>query len=71
MIYWSTSTRDARDFLKHHKRLDVAVDAYFSNPNAFAGRRKTETDGTPSIIRLEEIYNKYKGQTLISVGFFI
>ncbi|CAA7261982.1 unnamed protein product [Cyclocybe aegerita] len=53
------STKDARDFLKHHKRLDVAIDAYYNNPNAFSGRRKTDSS-TPSTSKLSQLFDKYK-----------
>jgi len=55
------STRDAKDFLKHHKRLDVAIDAYYTNPNEFSGRRKPESSsGTPSTSKLVSLFDKYK-----------
>lgn len=50
------SARDARDFLKHHKRLDIAIDAYYTNPSAFSGRRK---DTSP---QLGDLFDKYKDE---------
>jgi DCN1-like protein 1/2 len=51
------STRDARDFLKHHKRLDIAIDAYYSNPTAYSSRRKADA---LSVVQLGELFDQYK-----------
>ncbi|KAF8154226.1 hypothetical protein B0H34DRAFT_82003 [Crassisporium funariophilum] len=55
------STRDARKYLEAHKRVDIAVDAYYNNPNAFpsSGRRKGETSA-PSTSKLTQLFEKYK-----------
>jgi len=55
------SARDARKFLEAHKRLDIAIDAYYTNPNAFAssGRRKGDS-AAPSTSKLGQLFDKYK-----------
>lgn len=63
--YWSISlirTRDARKFLEAHKRLDIAIDAYYDNPHAFStpGRRKGDSSA-PSSHKLQQLFEKYKG----------
>jgi len=55
------SAKDARDFVKQHKRLDVAIDAYYTNPNAFSGRRKGDTSNT-SIAQLGQLFDIYKDE---------
>jgi len=55
------SARDARKFIEAHKRLDVAIDAYYTNPNAFSSsssRRKETT--APSTSKLTQLFDKYK-----------
>ncbi|PPQ85764.1 hypothetical protein CVT25_003082 [Psilocybe cyanescens] len=44
------SAKDARKFMEAHKRLDIAIDAYYTNPNAFAssGRRKGDSSAPSS-----------------------
>ncbi|KAF9529113.1 defective in Cullin neddylation protein 1 [Crepidotus variabilis] len=56
------STRDARDFLKEHKRLEVAIDAYYNNPNEFAGKRKAEATSSPSTSKLARLFDQYKDE---------
>jgi len=55
-------TRDARKFLETHKRLDVAMDAYYNNPHAFSntGRRKGDS-AAPSSSKILILFEKYKG----------
>jgi len=55
------STRDARKFLETHKRLDIAIDAYYDNPHAFStpGRRKGESSA-PSNHKILHLFEKYK-----------
>ena len=64
------SAKDARDFLKQHKRVDIAVDAYYTNPNAFSGRRKGDTSNT-SIAQLGQLFDIYKGKSVIVVFFLV
>ncbi|PPR05433.1 hypothetical protein CVT26_011311 [Gymnopilus dilepis] len=55
------SARDARKFLEAHKRLDIAIDAYYTNPNAFSnsGRRKGDSSA-PSTSKLNQLFDQYK-----------
>ncbi|KAF8816905.1 hypothetical protein BYT27DRAFT_7205278 [Phlegmacium glaucopus] len=55
------STRDARKFLETHKRLDVAMDAYYNNPHIFSnsGRRKGDS-AAPSSSKILTLFEKYK-----------
>jgi len=55
------STRDARKFLEAHKRLDIAIDAYYDNPHAFStpGRRKGDSSA-PSSQKILLLFEKYK-----------
>ncbi|KAJ4480892.1 defective in Cullin neddylation protein 1 [Lentinula aciculospora] len=53
------SSKDARKFLEKHKRLDAAVDAYYSNPNAFATLSKSQTSA-PSTSKLDALFEGYK-----------
>ncbi|RXW18005.1 hypothetical protein EST38_g7844 [Candolleomyces aberdarensis] len=61
----AASTRDARKFLEHHGRLDVAVDAYFNNPNQFASSsksRKQEQPAAPSTSKINALFDQYKDE---------
>ncbi|KJA24926.1 hypothetical protein HYPSUDRAFT_200185 [Hypholoma sublateritium FD-334 SS-4] len=42
------SARDARKFLEAHKRLDIAIDAYYTNPAAFASTPRRKDAAPPS-----------------------
>jgi len=55
------STRDARKFLETHKRLDIAIDAYYENPHAFSnsGRRKGDSSA-PSSHKILQLFERYK-----------
>ncbi|KAF8900119.1 defective in Cullin neddylation protein 1 [Gymnopilus junonius] len=55
------SARDAKKFLEVHKRLDIAIDAYYTNPNAFSnsGRRKGDSSA-PSTSKLNQLFDQYK-----------
>lgn len=52
--------RDARKFLEAHKRLDIAIDAYYTNPNAFASTSRRKGD-SPSTSKLAQLFEKYTG----------
>jgi len=55
-------TRDARKFLETHKRLDIAIDAYYNNPHAFSNptsRRKVDSSA-PSNSKILQLFEKYK-----------
>ncbi|TEB33879.1 DUF298-domain-containing protein [Coprinellus micaceus] len=55
------SARDAKKFLEYHGRLDVAADAYFNNPNAFASSSsKAARPSAPSTSKLNQLFDKYK-----------
>lgn len=61
-IPWPHSTKDARKFLEKYKRVDIAIDAYYNDPNAFSGgsRRNNDSSG-PSTSKLNSLFDKYKG----------
>ncbi|EDR09590.1 uncharacterized protein LACBIDRAFT_293835 [Laccaria bicolor S238N-H82] len=56
------SARDARKFLEAHKRVDVAIDAYYNDPNAFSTptKQKARDTGPPSTGKLSTLFDKYK-----------
>jgi len=54
------SVKDAKKFLEAHTRLDVAIDAYYTNPNAFASTVRRKGDSTPSTSKLGQLFEKYK-----------
>jgi len=66
------STRDARKFLEAHKRLDIAIDAYYDNPHAFStpARRKGDSSGSSShkIVQLFEKYKEPDGEEITIDG---
>lgn len=62
-FFWAFSAKDARDFLKQHKRVEVAIDAYYNNPDAFSGRRKA--DVSTSVPQLGQLFDRYKGQPIM------
>lgn len=56
--------RDARKFLEAHKRLDIAIDAYYNNPTAFSNSARRKGDSSaPSTSKLGQLFDKYKGWT--------
>ncbi|KAF8737032.1 hypothetical protein AX14_013565 [Amanita brunnescens Koide BX004] len=50
------SPKDARKFLDKHKRLDVAVDAYYGDSGSATGREKPQA----STSKLNSLFDKYK-----------
>ncbi|KAF8660707.1 hypothetical protein AX16_001574 [Volvariella volvacea WC 439] len=50
------SSKDARKFLEKYKRLDVAIDSYYNDPNQFGGR----SSGGASTTKLNALFDKYK-----------
>ncbi|KAG6811503.1 hypothetical protein H0H92_007105 [Tricholoma furcatifolium] len=56
------STREARKYLDKYRRADVAIDAYFNNPNEFSGptRQQTAPTAPPSNTKLTTLFNNYK-----------
>ncbi|PPR02288.1 hypothetical protein CVT24_011626 [Panaeolus cyanescens] len=53
------STRDARKFVEHYKRLDIAMDAYYNNPNQFRSK-SSSTSNAPSTTKIEALFQNYK-----------
>jgi len=56
------SAKDAKRFLEKHKRLDVAIDAYYNDPSAMAAAAKRHDTAGPSASKLNTLFDKYKGQ---------
>jgi len=55
------STRDARKFLEKHKRVDVAIDAYYNDPTAHSTPTRTpQPTSAPSTSKLNKLFDKYK-----------
>ncbi len=54
--------KEAKKFLEKHKRLDVAVDAYFHES---AGRRQSGGASSASSSKLTALFDKYKGAILV------
>lgn len=70
LIIESDRARDAKKFIEYHQRLDVAVDAYFNNPNAFASsssKSRTKTEA-PSTSKLNQLFDRYKGRLFVKQG---
>ncbi|KAL1741376.1 defective in Cullin neddylation protein 1 [Schizophyllum fasciatum] len=53
------SIKDAQRFLAKYKRVDVAVDAYYSDPQAFAASAR-RTEPAASTSKLAELFEQYK-----------
>ncbi|KAF9054147.1 Cullin binding-domain-containing protein [Panaeolus papilionaceus] len=53
------SARDARKFVEHYKRLDMAMDAYYNNPNQFRSK-SSSTSTAPSTAKIEALFQSYK-----------
>lgn len=49
--------RDARRFLDKYKRVDIAIDAYYNDPNAAAPPRPAAVSTT----KLNQLFDQYKG----------
>lgn len=58
------SVRDAKKFMEKYKRLDVAVDAYYNDPNQFGTAKQSQShhqqQHQPSTSKLTTLYDKYK-----------
>ena len=48
--------RDAKRYLEKYKRLDVAIDAYYTNPNGFPAERSGV-----STTKINQLFDQYKG----------
>jgi len=60
-VVTGASVKDARRFLEKYKRVDIAMDAYYNDPNASAatGRRQADGGGA-STSKLNALFDKYK-----------
>jgi len=56
----SATTKEAKKFIDKYKRLDVAIDAYYTNPNEFGNRRQAESTAVPSTSKLNALFTRYK-----------
>ena len=66
-ILMDTRTRDAKKFLEHFGRLDVAIDSYFNDPKALSGASSRNRGGAstaPSSSKLTALFDQYKGSTI-------
>ncbi|KAF9074381.1 defective in Cullin neddylation protein 1 [Rhodocollybia butyracea] len=54
------SNKDAKKFLEKYKRLDAAVDAYYTNPNQFSIATSKQPSNAPSTSKLTVLFNEYK-----------
>ncbi|KAJ7726823.1 defective in Cullin neddylation protein 1 [Mycena maculata] len=55
------SVKDAKKFLEKYKRVDVAVDAYYGDPNALAAApSRTPAPPAASTSKLNGLFDKYK-----------
>lgn len=50
------TTRDAKRFLEKYKRVDIAIDAYYNNPNALQSGQANAVSTT----RLNQLFDQYK-----------
>lgn len=53
------SVKDAQKFLAKYKRVDVAVDAYYSDPQALAASAR-RTEPAASTSKISELFERYK-----------
>lgn len=61
LITLAIRTKEAKKFIDKYKRLDVAIDAYYTNPNEFGNRRQAESTAVPSTSKLNALFTRYKG----------
>jgi DCN1-like protein 1/2 len=54
------SVKDARRFLDKHKRVDIAMDAFYNDAAAMASAVKNQTESSPSTSKLNALFNTYK-----------
>lgn len=52
--------KDAKKFLEKYKRVDLAIDMYYNDPNALAATAK-QKQSEPSTSKLTSLFDKYKG----------
>lgn len=48
--------REAKRYLEKYKRLDVAIDAYYTNPNGLPAERSSA-----SVTKIGQLFDQYKG----------
>ncbi|KAI5120249.1 hypothetical protein M0805_007553 [Coniferiporia weirii] len=53
------SPADAKSFIGKYKRLDVAIDSYYNDPNQFKSEPSKKT-GADRVARLGKLFDKYK-----------
>lgn len=59
---WPTCrVKDARRFLDKHKRVDIAMDAFYNDAAAMASAVKNQTESSPSTSKLNALFDTYKG----------
>ena len=59
----SIRTKDAKKFLDRHKRLEIAIDAYYNDSMAVSATARQQANvTTPSTSKLNSLFDKYKGQ---------
>jgi len=54
------SHKDAKKFLEKFKRLDAAVDAYYTNPSAVSASPSRQQPSVPSTSKLNALFDGYK-----------
>ena len=54
-------TKEARKFLEKYKRLDSAIDQYYSDPNQFGGGASSKRAEADRTAKLNALFDKYKG----------
>lgn len=55
------SIKDAKKFLDRHKRLEVAIDAYYNDPTSLSSTARQQVNtSTPSTSKLNSLFDKYK-----------
>jgi hypothetical protein len=56
--------KDARRFLDKYKRVDIAIDAYYSDPSAGGAAGRRTENPAPSTSKLNALFDKYRGEHL-------
>lgn len=55
--------KDAKRYLEKFKRVDIAIDSFYSDPGMFSSSAATSKrpDAAPSTSKLSALFDKYKG----------
>jgi len=65
-------TKDAIKFIQKYKRADVAIDAFYGDPNAIAAasqaKNKSQQAAQNAAIKINELFDKYKEQDSETIG---